>query len=95
MKPYIYIEHSNSNLILPSVCITVNKIRPIMWAQEGRYGWISKEQVQNMVRRQIDLAKQQRGYAKDKSFDLAFHWSEVQILDPITVQLMREISPQE
>ena len=88
---YIYIEYPGDTLpVLRIVRSLRSGSKPIMWAQEGRYGWISKEQVQNMVRRQIDLTKQQKGYAKDKPLDLVFHWSEVQILDPITVKLMRE-----
>ena len=90
MGPYIYIEHSGDNLILQHVWIMVGKVRPIMWAQQGRYGWISKEQISNLQRRYADLKKQQKGYARNKPIDLAFHWSEVQPLDPVTVKLMRE-----
>ena len=91
--PYLYIEDPADTLHIWQLEIHRGLIKPIMWAQSGRYGWLSKEQVQNMVRRQIDLAKQQAGYAKDKPLDLAFHWDDVTELDPVTVRLMREPSP--
>lgn len=84
---YDYIECSGDTLKPPHPSATM----PIMWAQEGRYGWISREQVQNWLRRIRDLAKQQKGYAKDKPLDLVFHWGDTTPLDPITVQLMREV----
>ncbi len=73
----------------------MNLTKPIIWAQDGRFGYISEAQVQNLQRRRIDLAKQQKGYAKNKPLVLAFHWSDTTQLDPVTVQLMRKISPQE
>ncbi len=90
---YLYLEHHEDTLRIwwPGLLPT-NLIKPIIWAQEGRYGWISKEQVTNMLRRQIDSGKQQKGYAKDKPLDLAFHWDDTTPLDPATVRLMREIS---
>lgn len=92
-EPYDYIEHAGDTLNIQYSQIPERIItKPIMWAQNGRYGWISKEQVQNMVRRQIDLAKQQKGYAKDKPLDLVFHWDDTTPLDPITVGLMRATS---
>ncbi len=105
MGMYDYIEHSGDTLPLSSVPetqrwwhepprqhVNLGYVQPIMWAQEGRYGWISKEQVLNMIRRQIDLTKQQKGYAKDKPIDLAFHWDDTTPLNPATVKLMRETS---
>jgi hypothetical protein len=93
MELYYYVEHSGDTLTTQYVVGAIHPTRPIIWAQEGRYGWISKEQVQNLCRRQIDLDKQQKGYAKDGMIKLVFHWSEVQALDPVTVRLMRETSP--
>ncbi len=105
---YIYKEESSDTLEFKHMCnpfvfgktkkpiIVVDPIvKPIIWAQDGRYGFISKEQVQNMIRRKMDLAKQQKGYAKDKPLELAFHWEDTLQLDPVTVKLMREASPQE
>ena len=89
-KPYAYIEDSSETLNCKYMANL--PVKPILWAQSGRYGFISKEQVQNMVRRQIDLAKQQKGYAKDKPLDLVFHWDDTIALDPYTVGAMREIS---
>ncbi len=95
MEPYLYFEYAKETLPLGSIMYLLmirGDLRPIIWAQEGRYGWISKEQVTNMLRRQIDSGKQQKGYAKDKPLDLAFHWDDTTPLDPATVRLMREIS---
>ncbi len=86
-ESYAYIEDSSETLNCKYIADL--PVKPIIWAQDGRYGFISKEQVQNMMRRQEDLAKQQRGYAKDKPLDLVFHWLEVLPLDPATVKLMR------
>ncbi len=94
MTPYTYIEHKGNFLPTRYMPMSTNWTKPIMWAKEGQYGWISKEQVRNVYRRWMDLGKQQKGYTKDKPLALAFHWSEVQILDPITVRLMGTISPQ-
>ena len=75
--PYLYIEHPEDTLrIWWPLPTPVSLVKPIMWVQEGRYGWISKEQVQNMVCRQIDLTKQQKGDARNKPLDLAFHWDD-------------------
>ncbi len=89
MEMYDYIEHSGDTLKPPHPESTM----PIMWAQEGQYGWITKNQVKNLIRRYDDLEKQQKGYSMDAPLNLKFYWSEVQILDPITVRLMRETSP--
>ncbi len=86
MEMYDYIEHSGDTLKPPHP----DWYRAIMWAQEGRYGWISKQQVLNLRRRQIDLNRQQKGYAKDKPIDFVFHWDDTVQLDPVTVKLMRE-----
>ncbi len=92
MTPYKYIERKGNFLPVRYV-VADAVIKPIMWAKEGQYGWISEEQVRNVYRRWMDLTKQQKGYTKDKPLALAFHWSEVQILDPITVKLMRSTAP--
>ncbi|KKN54251.1 hypothetical protein LCGC14_0594330 [marine sediment metagenome] len=93
MEAYIYIEHSGDTLSIKHLTAAIHWTKPIIWAQEGRFGYISQTQVQNLQRRQIDLEKQQKGYAKDKPLKLVFHWSDTTPLDPITVQLMRKISP--
>ncbi len=96
LRSYLYVEDSNDTLTMRFTEILrgqINITKPIIWVQEGRYGWISKEQVQNMMRRQIDSGKQQKGYAKDKPIDLAFHWDDTTPLDPATVKLIRETSP--
>ncbi len=94
MKSYVYIEYAGDTLPMRSIVTHFGLgIKPVMWAQEGRYGWISKKQIMNMVRRENDLEKQQKGYAKVKPLDLAFHWDEVTPLDPVTVKLMQETSP--
>ena len=92
---YIYIEGQSDTLPLNAFHIFTlkRKMVPIIWAQNGRYGFISKEQVQNIVRRMIDLDKQQKGYAKNKPLDLSFHWEDTIPLDPKTVELMRKSSP--
>ncbi len=91
MELYLYIEYAGDTLPIEQVMDTaVRWIKPILWAQDGRYGWISKEQVQNLYRRQMDSNKQQKGYAKVRPLDLVFHWSEVTPLDPATVELMRK-----
>ena len=91
--PYLYIEDPADTLHIQHLEIPGrNLIRPIIWAQEGRYGWISKEQVQNLIRRQKDLDKQQNGYASHRPIDLTFHWDDTTPLDPATVRLMRETS---
>ena len=93
MELYLYIEYAGDVLPIEQISVvTPGKVKPIMWAQNGRYGWISKEQIQNLMRRQKDLTKQQKGYARVKPIDLGFHWSEVQLLDPATVKSMRETS---
>ncbi|KKK82002.1 hypothetical protein LCGC14_2807780, partial [marine sediment metagenome] len=87
MELYTYMEHLGDALRIRHIMANTlfrDVVSPIIWAQEGRYGWISKEQVQNLYRRQRDLEKQQKGYAKDKPIDLAFHWDEVTPLDPAT-----------
>ncbi len=91
---YYYVEHSGDTLEFHYIQEALGYARPIIWAQDGRYGWISKEQVQNMLNRYYDLGKQQKGYSMDAPLKLIFHWSEVVTLDPVTVKLMREISPQ-
>ena len=88
MEMYDYIERSGDILKPPHP----QWDGAIMWARDGQYGWISREQVQNLRRRQIDQTKQLKGYMKNKPIDLVFHWSEVQVLDPATVRLMRETS---
>ena len=94
MGLYLYIEYAGDTLPIEQVMDTaVHWIKPIMWAQEGRYGWISKEQVMNMIRREKDSEKQQQGYTREKPIDLAFHWDDTVQLDPETVRLMRETSP--
>jgi len=93
MKPYFYIEQPGDTLSVLHVEDSNVHVRPVIWAQNGRYGWISKEQVQNMARRSDDLEKQQKGYARDKPIKLYFHWGDVVELDPITVKLMRAVSP--
>ncbi|KKK49584.1 hypothetical protein LCGC14_3133590 [marine sediment metagenome] len=90
--PYIYLEDPMDTLNIQHLEVQSGLIKPIMWAQNGRYGWISKEQVLNMIRRQEDLAKQQKGYAKDKPVKLVFHWDDVVELDPYTVKAIRKIS---
>lgn len=92
IESYYYIEHSED--ILPTMCImaALDHAKPIIWAQGGRYGWISREQVQNLIRRQLDLNKQQKGYAKDRAIELVLHWSDTTPLDPVTVRLIRETS---
>lgn len=93
MSPYLYFKHSGDTLSLGDIeylMMVQGNFRPIIWAQEGRYGWISKEQIQNLQRRYCDLKKQQKGYAKDKPIDLAFHWDDTTPLDPVTVKLIRE-----
>lgn len=88
---YLYIEDSADTLnIRHTNYLRPSPVKPIIWAQEGRYGFISKEQVLNMIRRQEDLAKQQKGYARDEPFTLTFHWSDTVQLDPSVVELMRE-----
>lgn len=91
---YYYLEHSEDTLHIwwRGDIFHRSQIKPIIWAQKGRYGWISREQVQNLIHRRIDLNKQQKGYAKDKPFDLAFHWDDTMPLDPATVKLMREVA---
>ncbi|KKM90444.1 hypothetical protein LCGC14_1238470 [marine sediment metagenome] len=102
---HIYIEESSETLSLQYVdslgyqrlvhshwAYPIDLVKPIIWAQDGRYGFISKEQVLNIMRRQEDLAKQQKGYAKDKPLDLVFTWDDTIQLDPVAVKLMREIS---
>ncbi len=102
---YYYIEHPGATLPLQKIIEAqgwaftpphehiVNKfVKPLMWAQEGRYGWISKEQISNMYRRKIDSDKQQKGYAKVRPLDLVLHWDDTTPLDPATVKLMRETS---
>lgn len=93
MEMYYYVEHNEDTLSMQSIIhFFKNGIKPIMWAQSGRYGWLPKKRIMNMVRRQRDLDKQQSGYTKDRPINLVFFWGEVQILDPITVKLMRETS---
>lgn len=90
---YYYIEHNEDTLSLLHVLhFHGSAVIPILWAQEGRYGLVSKEQVKNLWRRHNDLIKQQKGYTKNKPIDLVFYWSEVIKLDPVTVKLMRGIS---
>ncbi len=89
-KPYNYIEHKSDTLPVRYMPMSTNWTKPIMWAKEGQYGWISKEQVRNVYRRWMDLGKQQKGYTKDKPLALAFHWNDVTLLDPTTIKLMRE-----
>lgn len=92
MEMYYYVEHSGDTLAIHYIEEALGCARPIIWAQDGRYGWISKEQVQNMLRRYHDLKKQQRGYSMDAPLNLKFYWSETVQLDPITVKLIREIT---
>ena len=92
MELYYYIEYSGETLEIHYIKEDLGYPRPIVWAQEGRYGWISKEQVKNLLSRYKDLGKQQKGYAKDKPIDFAFHWDDTTPLDPATVRLMREVS---
>ena len=88
---YLYIEYAGDTLPIEQIMDTaVRWIKPIIWAQKGRYGWISKEQVQNLYRRKLDMTKQQRGYTKVEPLDLVFHWDDTTPLDPITVELMRK-----
>ncbi len=89
---YIYKEESSDTLNIELVdCGPPGyAAKPIIWAQDGRYGFISKEQVRNMMRRKKDLAKQQKGYAKDKPLDLVFHWEDTVQMDPVIAELMRE-----
>lgn len=89
---YIYIEELSDTLTLNAFQLFTlkKKVVPIMWAQNGRYGWLSKERVQNMMRRIVDLDKQQKGYARDKPLELAFLWEDADQLDPSTVELMRK-----
>lgn len=91
-KLYHYIEHTGDFIPAMYVLISPLCVKPIMWSQNGRYGWISKVQVWNMVRRQRDLDKQQKGYAKDEPMKLEFHWGDTAPLDPVTVRLMRATS---
>ena len=93
MELYLYLEYAGDTLPIKQVMGTaVRWIKPILWAQQGRYGWISKEQVQNLQRRYADLKRQQKGYAKDKPIKLVFHWDDTTQLDPGTVMLMRTFS---
>ncbi len=94
IESYIYIIEPLDELPLNAFHIFTlkRKIVPILWAQRGRYGWISKEQVQNMMNRITDLNKQQKGYARDKPLNLVFHWQDTDGLDPTTVELMRKSS---
>ncbi len=89
--PYIYLEDPADTLNIQHLKIQRGLVRPIIWAQEGRYGFISKERVLNMIRRQEDLAKQQKGYAQDKPLNLVFHWGDTIPINPIIFKLMREI----
>ncbi len=92
-NPYTYIEESADILsaeYLTNLC--TSPVKPIVWAQKGRYGFISKEQVLNMMHRLKDLAEQQKGYAKDKPLDLFFHSSDTLQIDPVAVELMRGTS---
>ena len=91
---YIYMKESSDTLSIEYLAgLRTDPVKPIIWAQDGRYGLISKRQVLNMMRRQEDLAKQQRGYAKDKPLDLVFNWDDTLQLDPITIKTMRKGSP--
>lgn len=91
MGSYIYVEQPGDTLTMQSIVPCFGRgIKPIMWAQQGRYGWISKEQIRNLRSRQRDLDKQQKGYMRDKPVNLVFHWEDTTPLDPITVKLMRE-----
>jgi len=90
MESYLYIEHVGDTLAVHYIEEALGCIKPILWAQQGRYGWISKEQVRNMIRRRMDMVRQQEGYTKTKPIDLAFHWDDTTPLDPITIRLMRE-----
>ncbi len=93
---YLYVEHHGDELSLGDLeymQAVWGKWRPVLWAQEGRYGWISMEKIQNMCRRYEDLKRQQKGYAKDKPIKLAFYWDDTTPLDPVTVRFMRETSP--
>lgn len=93
MESYVYIEHNKDTLPMQSIIPFFGLgIKPVMWAQEGRYGWISKEQIMNMIRREKDQTKQLKGYMKNKPIDLVFHWDDTVQLDPITVGLMRTTS---
>ena len=98
MELYIYIEHDGDELSLGDL-EHIQAIRgdwkPVIWGQNGRYGWISMKQMSNLQRRYADLKKQQKGYAKDKPIDLAFHWGDTTPLDPAMVKLIRKTSPQE
>ncbi len=90
--PYIYLEDPADALNIQHLKVHSGRVKPIIWAQEGRYGFISKEQVLNMIRRQEDLVKQQKGYVKDKPLDLVFYWDDTVQLDPVAVELMRGTS---
>ncbi len=92
MELYYYVEHSGDTLDIHYIEGALKIARPIIWAQEGRYGWISKEQVQNILRRYCDLGKQQKGYSMDAPLNLKFYWSETIQLDPATVKLMQGTS---
>lgn len=93
-ESYIYIEQSEDTLPMLQIVLHLEAgIKPVMWAQAGRYGWISKEQLKNLWQRQKDLEAQQKGYAKDKPLTLQFYWHETTPLDPTTVKLMRATSP--
>lgn len=93
MEMYLYIEYAGDVLPIEQIMNTAGGwIKPILWAQQGRYGWISKEQVQNLYRRQRDQTKQLKGYMKNKAINLVFHWNDTVQLDPGTVMLMRETS---
>lgn len=88
--PYLYIEDSADTLSIKyPVRLRIDLAKPIIWAQEGRYGFISREQILNMIRRQKDLAKQQKGYARNGPLNLVFYWDDTLQLDPFTVELMR------
>jgi hypothetical protein len=86
-ESYTYIKESSDSLCLKY--ITDLPVKPILWAQDGRYGWISRAQVRNALRRQTDLGEQQKKYSKSRPVALAFNWEDTTPLDPVTVALMR------
>ncbi len=70
---YTYIEYNDDTLPIQEILKLTDKVRPILWAWNGQYGWISKRLVRNLMRRQVDLVRQQKGYTRDKALDFMFY----------------------